>query len=157
MLRITLAALHLLALGIGFSAVIGRAFALRQRPVSAESLRRAFHFDTQWGIAAGLWIVTGLWRWLGAVEKSSSYYTGNHIFLTKMALLLLILALEVWPMVTLIRWRVVLGRGGSAEMVADPAAAARIAMISRVQAVLVVLMVFAASAMARGFGARGGG
>jgi putative membrane protein len=74
-----------------------------------------------------------------------------------MALLLLILALEVWPMVTLIRWRVVMGRGGSAEMVADPAAAARIATISRVQAVLVVLMVFAASAMARGFGARGGG
>ena len=156
MLRITLAALHLLALGIGFSAVIGRAVALRQRPASAESLRRAFHFDTQWGIAAGLWIGTGLWRWLGAVEKSAGYYNANHIFLTKMALLLLILALEVWPMITLIRWRVVMGRGGSAEMVADPAAAARIATISRVQAVLVVLMVFAATAMARGYGARGG-
>ena len=155
MLRITLAALHLLALGIGFGAVIGRAFALRQRPATAESLRRAFHFDTQWGIAAGLWIATGLWRWLGSVEKSASYYNTNHVFYAKMTFLALILALEIWPIVTLIRWRAALGKGGAAGDVAAPAALARIATISRVQAVLVVLMVFAAVAMARGFGARG--
>jgi len=155
MLRITLAALHLLALGIGFGAVLGRAFALGQRPASAESLRRAFHFDTQWGVAAGLWITTGLWRWLGSTEKAPAYYNTNHIFLAKMGLLVLILALEVWPMVTLIRWRVALGRGGAPGDVAAPAAVGRIATISRVQAVLVVLMVFAAVAMARGYGARG--
>src|SRR5215210_2519515 len=113
MLRLTLAALHLLALGIGFGAVLGRSFALRVRPATAESLRRAFHFDTQWGVAAGLWVATGLWRYLGATEKATSYYNHNHAFLGKMGMLALILALEVWPMVTLIRWRSALGRGGA--------------------------------------------
>lgn len=153
MLRIALAAVHLLALGIGLGAVLSRAAALKE-PASAASLRRAFRADTDWAIAAGLWIGTGLWRYLGGIEKGTAYYNTNHFFYGKMGLLVLILALEVWPMMTLIRWRVVLGRGAGAETVALPATARRIATISHVQALLVVLMVFFAVAMARGFGAR---
>ena len=153
MLRIALAAVHLLALGIGLGAVLFRAAALKE-PASAASLRRAFRADTNWAIAAGLWIGTGLWRYLGGIEKGTAYYNANHFFYGKMGLLVLILTLEVWPMVTLIRWRVALGRGAGAETVALPATARRIATISHVQALLVVLMVFFAVAMARGFGAR---
>jgi putative membrane protein len=69
-----------------------------------------------------------------------------------MALLVLILALEMWPMITLIRWRVVLGRGGAPATVAPEATARRIGAISFTQAALVVLMVCAAVGMARGFG-----
>jgi putative membrane protein len=65
-----------------------------------------------------------------------------------MALLLIILVLEVPPMVTLIRWRVLLARG---EM-PDTGPAGRFARISYVQAILVLLMVLAATAMARGIG-----
>ena len=155
MLRITLAVLHLLALGIGLWAVLARAAALREG-ARADALRRAFLADTHWGVAAILWIGTGLWRWLGATEKSTAYYNGNHIFYAKMGLLALIMALELWPMVTLIRWRIAIGRGGSAEAVARPEAARRIAAISFVQAGLVVLMVVAAVLMARGYGYRGG-
>jgi putative membrane protein len=72
----------------------------------------------------------------------------NVAFLAKMTLLVLVLALEVWPMTTLIRWRIALGRGR--EVDAGPAA--NIALISRVQAGLIVAMVFAATAMARGLG-----
>ncbi len=54
----------------------------------------------------------------------------------------------VAPMIALIRWRVAVA-GGS---VPDTRAASRFARISFVQAVLVVLMVLAATAMARGFG-----
>ena len=153
MLRLTLAALHLLALGLGLGAVLGRGTALRE-PVSSGALRRAFRADTLWGIAAGLWIITGLWRLIGATEKATSYYWGNHAFQAKMGFLILILALEAWPMITLIRWRKALGRGAPAESVVSPRYARRIATVSHVEALLVVLMVFAAVAMARGYGAR---
>jgi len=152
-LRIALAAVHLLALGVGLGAILSRAASLKQA-ASAASVRQAFRADTAWAVAAGLWIVTGLWRYLGGIEKGTAYYNANHFFYGKIGLLVLILALEVWPMVTLIKWRVALGRGASAEMVAVPATARRIAAISTIQALLVVLMVFFAVAIARGFGAR---
>ena len=56
--------------------------------------------------------------------------------------------LEVGPMIALIRWRGAVARGG----VPDTRAASRFARISFVQGILVVLMVLAATAMARGYG-----
>jgi putative membrane protein len=152
-LRILLAVLHLLALGIGLGAIWARAGGLRRQP-DRSALQNAFVADSLWGLAALLWISTGLWRWLGAMEKSSAYYLHNHLFHAKMGFLVLILALEVWPMVTLIRWRIVLGRGAPAEAVVSPAIARRVAAISYVQTLLVVVMVCLAVAMARGYGAR---
>jgi len=146
-LRWILASLHLLALGIGLGAVCVRAMALR-RP-DANGLRRAFAADTAWGLAAGLWIATGAARAFGGLEKGSDYYLGSTAFQVKMALLLAILVLEVAPMVTLVRWRIQLKRGAEIDLRRAPL----LARISLVQAVLVVCMVFAATAMARGMGA----
>jgi putative membrane protein len=73
------------------------------------------------------------------------------VFLTKMGLLLLILLLEIRPMVTLIRWR----RASATGQSFDTGSAHNMARISFFQAVLVVLMVFAATAMARGIGVPG--
>jgi putative membrane protein len=142
-----LAALHLIALGIGLGAVWARAQALRSQ-LDATGLRRVFYADTWWGIAALLWITTGLIRAFGGFEKGSAYYLHNHWFWAKMALLVLILVLEVSPMITLIRWRVQLQRGHQP----DTSVAARLSKISVVQAALVVLMILAATAMARGYG-----
>jgi putative membrane protein len=153
MLRLTLAILHLLALAIGFRAVIARGSALHA-PLSVESLRRAFRADSEWGIAALLWISTGLWRYLGGMEKLTSYYNHNTLFRAKMFLLVAILALEIWPMITLIRWRIALARRAAPDSFARASLARRISTISFVQAALVVLMVCAAAAMARGYGAR---
>lgn len=147
-LRWLLAAFHLLALGIGLGAVWVRARALKS-PGTAADLRRVFLADTVWGLAALLWVSTGLWRLLGGVEKGTDYYLRNHVFLTKMGFFLLILALEIGPMLTLIRWRRQVAQGE----LPDTRAAARMARVSFAQAGLVVLMVFAAAAMARGIGA----
>jgi putative membrane protein len=146
-LRWLLASLHLLALGIGLGSVWIRGRALRL-PLDTPALRRVFLADTTWGIAAGLWISTGLWRLLAATEKTTAYYLQNHVFLTKMGLLLLVLMLEVRPMMTLIRWRQRVGRGE----LPDTRIAPGLSRISFVQAGLIVLMVFAAAAMARGAG-----
>ena len=153
MLRLTLAALHLIALGLGLGAVLTRGTALRDA-LTPGSLRRAFRSDALWGIAFMIWLVTGLWRLFGETEKSVAYYMTNHVFFAKMGFLVIILALEIWPMITLIRWRIAIRRGEPAETVANVAAARRIAIISHVEATLVVLMVFAAAAMARGYGTR---
>lgn len=150
MLRLTLAALHLLALGIGLGAVWGRARALGG-PRDSRALRRALAADGWWGLAAMLWIGTGVWRLFAGTEKATGYYFANHLFLAKMGLLALVLVLEAWPMITLIRWRADPSR---AEGAAGAAKARRISAISYVETVLVVAMVALAVAMARGFGAR---
>jgi putative membrane protein len=157
MLRLTLAVLHLVALGLGLYAVIARGTALRDatRTTPADiSLRAAFRADAMWGIAAGLWIATGLWRLFAGTEKPTDYYVHNHLFMAKMGFLVLILALEVSPMLTLIRWRRAVGAGTDAASLVSHGTARRIATVSHVQALLVVLMIVCASAMARGYGNR---
>lgn len=147
LIRWLLASLHLLALGVGLGAVWVRGRALAGR-LDGEGLRRAFAADGWWGLAALLWIGTGLWRLFGATEKGTEYYLGNHVFWTKMVLLLGVLAMEIRPMVTLMRWRREVARG----LPPDTTTAPRLARLSYVQAFLVVLMVLAATAMARGLG-----
>ncbi len=107
-----------------------------------------FYADNWWGLSALLWIGTGLVRAFGGYEKGSFYYLHNRFFWAKMGLLAAILLLEVAPMLSLIRWRAAVARGSAP----DTRAASRFARISFVQAVLVVLMVLAATAMARGYG-----
>jgi putative membrane protein len=145
LLRWSFAAVHLLALGMGLMGVWMRERTLREA-LDRASLRRVFFFDTLWGVAAVLWLVTGLWRAFGGLEKGSSYYLNSAAFWVKMGLLGLVLALEVWPMVTLIRWRLQFGRGATV----NTTSAGVIAAMSLVQTVLTVLMVLAATAMARG-------
>jgi putative membrane protein len=151
MLRVALAALHLLALGFGLGAVLTRGNALRE-PVSTGSLQRALRADVLWAVAAALWLGTGLARLLGETEKTLAYYLHNDLFITKMALLVLIFALEVWPMMMLIKWRRALQRSTLMKDIVAPATARRIATISHVEALLIVLMVLAATGMARGYG-----
>jgi putative membrane protein len=151
MLRWLLASLHLLALGIGFGAVWARSVALHAT-LDAAGLRRVFAADMWWGVAAVLWIATGLLRAFGGFEKGTAYYLHNSVFLAKMGLLVLILVLEVWPMLTLIRWRQQVRHGASF----NTAMARPMARISVVQAGLILLMVFAAAAMARGYGMQAG-
>ena len=142
-------ALHVLALALGLPSVYLRGRALKG-PLDRDGLRRLLAADTVWGIAAGLWIATGLLRAFGGLEKGSQFYLQSPLFWTKMALFVTVILLEIWPMVTFIRWRGVLRRG---EM-PDTSRARALYLINHVEMALVVLMVFVASFMARGFGMR---
>ena len=147
--RLGLAWIHLLALAIGGGGVWSRARALRafaQHSDDVRAVRRAYAGDAWWGIAAALWLTTGLWRLFGHTEKSTSYYVGNDVFRLKIGLFVLVVALEMWPMVTLTRWR-----RRSTEP--DASDARRIEMISYVECAPVIAIVLAAVSMARGHGA----
>ena len=145
-LRWVVASLHLLALPLGLGAVWARNRALL-RARETHDLGRIFVADNLWGLAAALWIGTGLLRAFAGLEKGTSYYLHDRVFYIKMGLLVVILLLEIWPMTTLIRWRIGARRGATLDLSAAPV----LARISRIQAGLVVLMVFAATALARGF------
>jgi putative membrane protein len=146
-LRWLLAAVHLLALGIGLGAIWARALTLRG-PLDAAGVRRVLAADTWWGIAAILWIGTGLVRAFAGFEKGTLYYTHNHYFWVKMGLLGSILLLEIMPMITFIKWRARLAKNETI----DATNAASFATTSFIQAALIVFMVLAATAMARGYG-----
>ena len=147
MVSAIVSALHLLALALGLPSVFLRGRALK-RPLDADGLRRLFAADSVWGIAALLWIATGLLRAFGGLEKGTPFYLTAPLFWVKMTLFVLILLLEIWPMVTFIRWRVALGRGGQP----DTARARELYLVNHIEMALVVLMVFVASFMARGLG-----
>ena len=147
MISAVVSSLHLLALAIGLPAVFLRGRALKGQ-LDADGLRRLLAADNAWGVAAVLWIVTGLLRAFGGLEKGTDFYLRSPLFWTKMALFLLILLLEVRPMVTFIRWRIQLGRG----LPVDTLVARRLYTLNHIELALVVVMVFVAGMMARGIG-----
>ncbi len=142
-----LSALHVLALGIGLGAVFVRGRALRGVVRGdAHAVGTVLVADNFWGLAAGLWIVTGLARAFGGVEKSADFYLYNGFFWIKMGLFLLVFMLETAPMATFIQWRMVRRKGGSP----DTRKAAWLVRVNDAETVLVVLIPFVAAAMARG-------
>jgi len=141
-----LAALHLLAFGLGLWAVLARGTNLRRLAVGVGEVRSVLVADNVWGLCALMLLVTGGVRAFGGYEKGMDYYLHQPLFHLKMTLFVLILLLEVAPMVTLIKWRVALARGAAI----DTARATLFARISHVEGLLVLLMVIAATGMARG-------
>ncbi|MBV6821597.1 DUF2214 family protein [Pseudomonas sp. PD9R] len=140
------AAVHLLALTLGFWAVLTRGTAFRHLADGAGQARGVLIADNLWGISALILLVTGGMRAFGGYEKGTDYYLHQPLFHLKMTLFVLILLLEVAPMVILIKWRIALARGGAIET----GRAKLFARISHIEALLVLLMVVAATGMARG-------
>jgi putative membrane protein len=149
MIAAIVSALHVLALAIGLPSVFFRGRALRG-PLDSEGFRRLFAADNMWGIAALLWLVTGLLRAFGGLEKGSQFYLGSALFWTKLGLFALILLLEAWPMATFIRWRIQLRRGQTP----DRSRARSLHLLTHIEMAVVIVTVFVASFMARGFGLR---
>lgn len=144
-LRYSIATIHLLTFGLGFASCWMRASALRRLKDQA-GLKDVFFADNLWGIAAALWLLTGLWRGFGGLEKGSDYYLQNTAFLIKMGLFILIFALEMKPMITLIKWRVAKGKGQPIDLSVAPS----MARVTYIQLVLLFPIVTMATAMARG-------
>ena len=139
-----LSAIHMLTLAIGFAAIFARGRALAG-PLDDAGWRRLFAADNVWGIAAFLWIASGLGRvFLGGREPA--FYAHNGFFWTKMSLFALVFALEMTPMITFVRVRV--ARRRAAPLPRFSVDTYR--RINDAEVALVVIIVFAAAFMARG-------
>jgi putative membrane protein len=141
-----LAAVHLLAFAVAFWAALARGTAFRRLAGGVGEARSVLVADNLWGISALILLVTGGIRAFGGYEKGTDYYLHQPLFHLKITLFVLILLLEVAPMVTLIKWRIALARGTAI----DSRRAKLFARISHIEALLVLLMVVAATGMARG-------
>lgn len=140
-------ALHVLALGVGLGSAVVRARALRG-PLDATGIQRVLTADSFYGLAAMMWIGTGLWRALGPVGKTWAFYSANAVFHAKVGLFALVFLMEIWPMSTFIRWRIKLGRGEAPEL----SRAKALGAVTYVEVGCIVVIVFLAAFMARGVG-----
>jgi putative membrane protein len=147
MLRWSMAAIHLIALAVGFGSIWIRANALRDVS-DPGAVRRVLRADIWWGVAAILWLGTGLARLMMGLEKPLSYYMHNHAFLTKFAIFLVIVGIEIPQAVNFGRWRKALRENREPDLHSAP----RWAGFSRIQVALVLVIVLLATAMARGYG-----
>lgn len=142
-----ISSLHLLGLGVGLGAVFMRGVYLRGT-LDEDGLKRVHAADNFWGLAAILWIGTGLWRAFGGLEKGTAFYLHNPMFHLKMGLFGVAMLLELWPMVTFLMQRIDLAKRRPVR----PFNALALRRINDLEVVVVVAMVFVASAMARGVG-----
>ena len=143
-------ALHLLALAMGFSAVFARGRRLRdlrRAPSDAVALDRLLLADIFWGVAALLWLVTGLTRAFGRLEKTPDFYLHNGFFWVKMGLFLLVALLEVPAMGTFMGWRLDKAHAGAKVGEANLDLLVR---LNDVETGIVVVIPFVAALMARG-------
>jgi putative membrane protein len=152
MWSILLAVLHLACLPCALIALLQRSRSLSTAQ-SAPDLKTVFFWDNLYGLAALIWIATGVIRFLGGTDKATDYYLENHVFWLKMLLVLAVLALEAKPMVSLIRARISIKRAEAVDVVN-----LRETLLLRhyYQAGFIVVIVITASSMARGIGAHGG-
>jgi putative membrane protein len=142
-------ALHMLGLALALPSVFLRGRALKG-PLDAAGFRRLFAADNVWGLSALLLVVTGLLRAFGGLEKGTAFYWSSPLFWAKLGLFAAILVLEIGPMLTFIRWRRQLGRG----ITPDIARARLLYALTHAEMALVIVIVFVAAFMARGFGQR---
>src|SRR5215470_17819176 len=139
-----LSAIHLLTLALGAGAIFARGRAM-SRPLDDQSWKRLLAADNLWGIAALLWIGSGLLRvFYGG--KEPGFYWRNGFFWLKMGLFALVFVLEIAPMTTFIRVRIARGKGAAIPRFS----AGAYRRISAAELMLVVTIVFVAAFMARG-------
>ncbi len=141
-----LAVIHLLGMGLAFAAIYGRARVLG-KPLARIDLPEVFLADSLWGISALVLVLTGLTRAFGGFEKGTVYYGHQPFFHIKMACLVAIFLLEIYPMITLLRWRI---GGRKGDVTPNLMLARKLSQISYLQLFLLVPMVLCAAAMARG-------
>ncbi len=147
MLRLVLAAVHLLALALGVLSLTqrARALALAERN---EQLKPVFLWDAVYGLVAIVWLGSGLFRAFGGFEKGSDYYLANHAFWTKMLLLFVLLVIEGYLAATFVRWRIRIKKNETVSLERK----ARLVRFHYAEFWLILGMVTMATLMARGVG-----
>lgn len=111
-----------------------------------DGLSDVFKADNLWGLAAALWIFTGLFRAFGGLDKGTDYYLNSTAFLLKMGLFLLVFMIEIKPMITFIKWRSKKKKGVEIDLSESHS----LMISSQIELALLAIIILLAVAMARG-------
>ena len=140
-----LAALHYLGAMVLFGGVLTQHMLLAPT-MAAGTARKIARIDMIFGITAGVQILTGISRMV--LEKGPSFYTANPVFHAKMGVFVLIGLMSIYPTLRFLAWSRLAASQGE---VSPPAGEfKRVMMIVRLELLLIVLLPFLASMMARG-------
>ena len=118
-------------------------------PLSVAQARKLQRVDSVFGLAAGVLLVVGLLR-VAYFEKGAGYYFADAFFLTKFVAFVLAGLISIYPTVLFLSWSKALKQGVAPEMSAAQVRRARMCLMWELTAIVVIL--FCAPFMARGFG-----
>ncbi|HVW68788.1 MAG TPA: DUF2214 family protein [Steroidobacteraceae bacterium] len=118
-------------------------------PLAAAQARRIQVTDSIFGLSAGVLLIVGLLR-VFYFEKGGAYYFANGFFLAKLAAFLLAALISIYPTVLFLSWSKALKQGVTPEISPEQARRVRLCLMWELTAIVVIL--FCAPFMARGFG-----
>jgi putative membrane protein len=118
-------------------------------PLSVAQARQLQHVDSVFGLSAGVLLVVGLLR-VVYFEKGAGYYFSDAFFLTKFVAFVLAGVISIYPTVLFLSWSKALKQGVVPEMSTAQVRRARLCLMLELTAIVVIL--FCAPFMARGFG-----
>jgi putative membrane protein len=122
-------------------------------PLTVVQARRLQRTDSIFGISAGGLLVVGLLRVI-FFEKGAGYYFSDAFFLTKFVAFVAAGLISIYPTVLFLSWGKALKQGLVPEISATQVRRARLCLMLEMTAIVVIL--FCAPLMARGFGYFGG-
>jgi putative membrane protein len=147
-----MAILHHLAAFTVVSALVVEVVSFKP-PLTVVQARRVQRVDSIFGIAAGVLLVAGLLR-VFYFEKGAGYYFTDAFFLTKFGAFLVAAIISIYPTVLFLSWSNAVKQGVAPDVSAAQARRARVCLMWELTAIVVIL--FCAPLMARGFGYFGG-
>ena len=118
-------------------------------PLSVAQARRIQRTDNLFGISAGVVLVVGVLRVL-YFEKGAGYYLEDAFFIIKFVAFTLAGIISIYPTVLFLSWSKALKQGIAPDMPAAQIRRARMCLMWELTAIVVIL--FCAAFMARGFG-----
>lgn len=133
---------------ISIFAIVGSLVAehlLLKKTLTRAEIDRLSKVDGVYGLAVLILLAAGLTLWLGGYGKPTAFYSNNPIFHTKLALLVILGILSIYPTVYFIKNR----KGDPAEVLTVPKS---IFWMLRFELLLLLIIPFLAGLMAKGIG-----
>lgn len=134
--------IHFIGIFILFAALVSEHLLIKPE-MSKLEIKKLVMVDAIYGVSAITVLVAGLLLWF-VVGKPSDFYSHNPVFHTKLTLFVLIAVLSIYPTVFFMKNR--------NPQVAITKVPRKIIILIRIQLLLVLMIPFLATAMARGIG-----
>ena len=147
-----MAFLHHLAAFTVVSALVAEVMMFKP-PLTVVQARRLQRTDSVFGISAGVLLIVGLLR-VFFFEKGAAYYFADAFFLTKLTAFIIAAIISIYPTVLFLSWSKALKQGIAPDISPEKIRRARMCLMWELTAIVVIL--FCAPLMARGFGYFGG-